>query len=69
MMRRDCTETGKHVLLRCYDCEDQGWCQGDSCPGNGYFECCMFCGEPMGNERRKWKRRNAENNDTAEVGA
>jgi hypothetical protein len=53
-----------HRLARCHECDDglrrylDGWPICDSCEGRGYVrpERCEVCGEPMGNQRRKWKR-------------
>lgn len=48
----------RHELLYCPDClSGPGELNGCSyCDGRGYYEFCRICNEPMGNERRRWKR-------------
>jgi DnaJ-class molecular chaperone len=52
----------RHQLTECHDCDgngvndwDPGWCE--TCHGRGYIEVCRICGQPMGNARRRWKRK------------
>lgn len=49
-----CTQSpdGKHRLVK-WRCDDPMCCEPHL---KQYAEECRYCGEPMGNARRKWKR-------------
>lgn len=62
---RHCSKTGVHELTTCPCCDGTTIACDDTYPcelcfwngrPHGYLEKCRWCGEPMGNERRKMKR-------------
>lgn len=47
----------RHQLAECHECDYYGGTADcPDCRGRGFYEVCVWCGEPMGNARRKWKR-------------